>query len=145
MAFLNFLRKGDTLKNREDTKHQRRQSLRDRERTEANESAQPLPKISALAKKTGTREAYGIIRAPIISEKSSKLIGQNVYAFLVHPRANKNQVKHAVFSLFGVEVERVRVVHIPPKQVRRGRKIGWKSGYKKALVTVESGQKIDLG
>jgi len=84
------------------------------------------------------------ITHPIISEKASALSEQGVYAFQVDPGANKFEIKKAVENLYRVNVMRVNVVKIhPKKRIYRGR-VGFKAGYKKALVFLKAGQKIDL-
>lgn len=81
---------------------------------------------------------------PIISEKSTSLSSQGVYAFRVSPGSNKPQIKKAVENIYKVKVQRVNLLKTSPKRrVFRGR-VGVRPGYKKALVFLEKGQKIDL-
>jgi len=89
---------------------------------------------------------YDIIRRPVVTEKSDKLADEhNVYVFEVDMRANKEQVKAAVESIFDVNVERVRTAVMPLKMGRRMRKeYTRRSAWKKAFVTVQPGQNIDL-
>ena len=81
---------------------------------------------------------------PHITEKSAMLGGENKYIFLVGPRANKIEVKKAVEGRYGVSVRNVNILNMPGKERRRGRQIGWKPGFKKAIVKVKEGQKIEL-
>ena len=88
-----------------------------------------------------------VIQRPIITEKSnfqSDMLGQ--YTFEVDGRANKYQIKQAVETVFDVTVERVRVVNVPAKRARRyGRRdVIRKSGWKKAIVTLKSGDRIEF-
>jgi len=70
---------------------------------------------------------------------------QNKYAFEVFSSANKNEVKKAVESLYGVNVEKVNIVNIPRKKRRVGRaRQGFRKGYKKAIVRIAKGQKIEI-
>jgi large subunit ribosomal protein L23 len=90
---------------------------------------------------------YEILRRPVITEKSnfqSDILGQ--YTFEVDRRANKMQIKDAVETVFGVTVERVRVINMPAKRVRRygRREVVRKSGWKKAVVTLVPGDRIEL-
>jgi large subunit ribosomal protein L23 len=90
---------------------------------------------------------YEILRRPVITEKSnfqSDILGQ--YTFEVDRRANKQQIKDAVEAVFGVTVERVRVINMPAKRVRRygRREVVRKSGWKKAIVTLASGDRIEF-
>lgn len=85
-----------------------------------------------------------VIVAPVISEKTTELGAQNQYVFRVKPNANKVEIRKAVSRLYGVTVTGVRIINIPKKRRRLGRFEGYKSGYKKAVVGVKKGDKIDL-
>ncbi len=88
-----------------------------------------------------------IIRRPVVTEKSNFLADElNQYTFVVDSRANKVQIKQAVELAWPeVTVERVRVANMPAKRARRWRRIATrKSGWKKAIVTLASGDSIDL-
>lgn len=87
-----------------------------------------------------------VLRRPIITEKSNFQSSElNQYAFVVADNANKNQIKEAVELAWpNVTVGKVRVANMPAKRSRRFRAIAVrKRGYKKAIVTLESGS-IDL-
>jgi large subunit ribosomal protein L23 len=91
---------------------------------------------------------YEILRRPIITEKtsfqSSKL---NQYVFEVEPKATKAQIKEAVETLFDVTVLRVNVINVPAKRSRRPRSrrnLVRRAGYKKAIVTLDAGDTIDV-
>ncbi|NLN50598.1 MAG: 50S ribosomal protein L23 [Acholeplasmataceae bacterium] len=87
---------------------------------------------------------YEIIQAPIITEKSTKLIeSANTYTFKVDRKANKIEIKKAIEKIFDVTVVRVNTINVKPKFKRMGRHEGYKSAYKKAMVTILEGQKID--
>jgi large subunit ribosomal protein L23 len=90
---------------------------------------------------------YEILKRPVITEKSnfqSDVLGQ--YTFEVDRRANKKQIQEAVETVFGVTVENVRVINMPAKRVRRygRREVVRKVGWKKAVVTLASGDRIEL-
>jgi large subunit ribosomal protein L23 len=90
---------------------------------------------------------YEILKRPVITEKSnfqSDVLGQ--YTFEVDRRANKKQIQEAVETIFGVTVENVRVINMPAKRVRRygRREVVRKIGWKKAVVTLASGDRIEL-
>ena len=85
-----------------------------------------------------------VLIEPHITEKSTRLQKQNQYVFKVFKKATKNEIKKAVESLFGVHVESVRVINVPPKKKRLGRIEGKKSGYKKAIVKIKEGEKIEI-
>ena len=91
---------------------------------------------------------YDVLRRPLLTEKSShqfSKLGQ--YAFEVSSDATKSMIKDAVEVLFDVTVERVNVLNVPAKRTRRARSRRLevrRSGYKKAIVTLASGDRIDV-
>ncbi|MBT8762884.1 50S ribosomal protein L23 [Desulfohalobiaceae bacterium Ax17] len=87
-----------------------------------------------------------ILIKPLISEKATLLKdAYNKVVFIVHPDANKYQIKKAVESLFNVKVEKVSIVRQKPVLRKRfGRVVGKKSGYKKAYVSLSAGDKIEF-
>ena len=95
-------------------------------------------------KKKDLREVYKILKEPHISEKATVLTDQNKYVFKIMPRANKVETKKAVENLYGVRVKGVNIVNVHRKRkVLRGVE-GFKTGYKKAIVTLEEGEKIEI-
>ncbi len=88
--------------------------------------------------------AYQILKSPHITEKATGLVKENKYVFKVYPRANKTEIKRAVSLLYNVDVLSVKIIKVPPKKrIFKGIK-GERSGYKKAIVEVPKGQKIDI-
>ena len=85
-----------------------------------------------------------VLLAPVVSEKSYSLIEQRKYAFRVHKEAHKTQVRQAVEELFDVTVEGVNIVKVQPKPKRRGYNKGAKPGWKKAIVQLREGDKIEI-
>jgi len=81
---------------------------------------------------------------PRITEKAMALAEQNQYVFKVYKSANKIEIRKAINEMYGVIVEKIRIVNIPRKQRRLGKIKGWKQGYKKAIIAVKKGQKIDI-
>ncbi len=92
------------------------------------------------------KAADTIIRTLILSEKSTRGIEQaNQYCFKVDPAANKREIGKAVEELFKVRVVKVNTLHRRGKRKRqRTQKYGWTVGYKKAIVTLRSGDKIEM-
>ena len=84
------------------------------------------------------------IRNPIITEKATILSEQNKTVFKVHERANKKTIKKNIEKLFKVDVIKVNIVKKKAKTKMRQGKKSFKSGYKKAIVTLKKGQSIDL-
>lgn len=85
-----------------------------------------------------------LITRPIISEKSTLLSAIGKYTFLVAPRATISEVKKTVQAIYGVHVLRANVVKILAKPKRYRQYIAMQSGYKKVIVTLKKGEKIDL-
>ncbi|MCK4453174.1 50S ribosomal protein L23 [candidate division WOR-3 bacterium] len=85
-----------------------------------------------------------IIKRALITEKADRLREMNVYQFEVMKQANKHQIKEAIEKLFGVKVIDIKTSNLPRKPRRLGRSSGYKSGYKKASVTLKEGQKIEI-
>jgi len=85
-----------------------------------------------------------VIRRPILTEKSMRGTEAGKYTFEVSADANKMAIKDAVQQLFNVRVRKVNTITIPGRQRRRGQHYVRTSGYRKAVVTLAPGQKIDL-
>jgi large subunit ribosomal protein L23 len=85
-----------------------------------------------------------VVLAPVVSEKSYSLIEDNKYSFRVHPRAHKTQIRQAVEELFDVKVVSVNVLKVRPKPKRRGWTRGQRPGWKKAVVQLREGDKIEI-
>jgi large subunit ribosomal protein L23 len=92
-----------------------------------------------------TMSVHTVLLRPVISEKSVIETERNNYTFAVARDANKFQIKAAVEDQFKVDVLGVRVLTVKPKQKRRGRRqLGTVPGWRKAVVTIADGQKIEL-
>lgn len=85
-----------------------------------------------------------ILIKPIISEKSYGLLDENKYTFLVHPDANKTQIKIAVSEVFGVKVTGVNIINRRGKTTRTRAGFGRRNDQKRAIVTVAAGDRIDI-
>ncbi len=116
-----------------------------KEKTEP-EKPEKKKKEDSQDKSTFKKEpiAWRSLEYPYISEKATDLSQENKYVFVMKDKANKKQVKDAVEELYKVNVLNVNVVKIPRKKKRLGRHHGWKKGFKKAIVELKKGQKIDI-
>ena len=85
-----------------------------------------------------------IIKYPIITDKATRLLENNQYSFIVNPYSDKITIKAAIEYLFNVKVIKVNTCHLPKKKRRVGKYLGWKSHYKKAIVTLAEGDTINL-
>ena len=87
---------------------------------------------------------YDIVKEPIITEKSMQLKETfNKYTFKVSKTANKIEIKNAIEALFNVKVLSVNTINVAPKTKRVGKYEGKTSAYKKAIVKLADGNKID--
>ncbi len=91
-----------------------------------------------------------VLRRPVITEKNTRLMEQGQYMFEVARDANKIQIKEAIEETFGVAVRKVNVINMRGKRRRRARRqgrtasTGWTAAWKKAIVSLEEGETIDL-
>ena len=87
---------------------------------------------------------YAVLLRPIITEKTTVLTGADKYVFEVDLRANKNQIREAVQVAFNVRVPEVNTMVMKGKPKRFGRKVTNRPDWKKAIVTLVPGDKIEL-
>ena len=85
-----------------------------------------------------------VLIAPVVSEKSYGLLDANKYTFLVHPDANKTEIKIAVEKVFNVKVTAVNTLNRPGKTRRTRNGLGKRKDTKRAIVSVAVGQSIDI-
>lgn len=91
------------------------------------------------------REPQQIIVRPVVTERSTELADdRGAYTFIVNRDANKIEIKNAVEKLFGVKVDTVRTANYRGKWRRVGMSYGKKAAYKKAIVTLVDGERIDV-
>lgn len=89
---------------------------------------------------------YDVIRKPFLTEKAMMMQekGLNTVVFQVHTDANKTQIKEAVEDLPKVKVEHVRTMNFKGREKRFGRILGRRNDWKKAIVTLKEGEKLDI-
>jgi large subunit ribosomal protein L23 len=85
-----------------------------------------------------------VVIEPVISEKSYALMSEGKYTFRVADRAHKTQISHAVEEIFGVRVAAVRTAKVRSKPKRRGMHRGTTRSWKKAIVQLAPGERIEL-
>ena len=95
-------------------------------------------------KKKVSEKSYQVFSSPHITEKATILEKENKYIFKIRFKANKSEVKKAFEDIYGVDVIAVKVINIPKKQRRTGRQKGWRKGYKKAIIEIKKGQKVEV-
>ena len=130
-----------------------------KKKKEVEKSKQPEKKTekASVAKKEEKKEtpktvrstskgnfSYNIVKEPHVSEKATIAAEKNQYTFKVYANANKPEIAKSIEGMYGVDVVSVNVIKIPKKKRRLGRVEGWRKGYRKAVVTIKEGQKIEI-
>ncbi len=92
----------------------------------------------------GEARLYDVIKRPLVTEKTTVLAEQNKVVFEISETANKTEVKAAVESIFKVSVLKVNTINVEGKEKRFRGKIGHRSDFRKAIVTLAAGQTIDF-
>ncbi len=87
---------------------------------------------------------YEVLREPAITEKGTILQAEGKYVFKVADKATKPQIKQAVEAAFKVKVLSVNIIRISGRKRRMGNRMVTVSGWKKAIVTLQPGDKIEL-
>ena len=91
-----------------------------------------------------SRSNAQVIKYPIITDKTTRLLKTNQYSFIVDRYSNKITIKTAIEYLFNVKVMKVNTCHLPRRKKRVGKYTGWKPKCKKAVVTLSEGDVINL-
>ena len=110
----------------------------------AEKAADERPAKPEYVPQSGGGRIIGVLRSSHMTEKTARGAEERTYVFRVSPRANKITVRAAVAARYGVDVDSVRILNTSEKARVRGRIIGWKPGFKKAMVTIKKGQKIEI-
>ena len=128
-----------------DSRAKRAESRRANEAVPDGRQETPAPTAPVVKLPKGEdAHSYQIILRPIITEKGGLLEGYGQYLFKVAKDANKVEIKKAVEKLYKVRVDKVNVASVPSKFRRVGEHEGKKSGFKKAIVTLKKGDKIEI-
>ena len=88
--------------------------------------------------------SHKILVEPWVTEEATRIAELNKYIFKVNSGASKKQIRKSVEDLYGIKVISVNTVNIPRKKRVRGKTVGWKPGYKKAIVGIKEGDKIEF-
>jgi len=105
-----------------------------------------IPEAPAAPRQKGkpTGLAYRVLKGPHITEKATDLAAKNQYIFKVQPTANKTEVKRIVQEVYGIDVLDVKMINVPQKKRKFGKSSGFRQGYRKAIVRIKEGQKIEV-
>lgn len=110
------------------------------------------PKAEAVNKPAKTAKtikkdnllSYRVLIKPLVTEKAAELGVLNKYVFEIAPSMNKIEVKKAILSVYGIEPISVNIINMLGKAVRYGRASGTTKDWKKAIVTLKAGDKIEV-
>jgi large subunit ribosomal protein L23 len=145
MALLDFLKnKDDAEEAKKGTKKTSKASVAKPKKVEQTSDVKKSEPTSVKAQIGKGKFSYEAIKKPHISEKATYLSEKDQYIFEISPNYNKNEIKKSVEGIYGVDVLSVNVIKIPAKKRRLGRTEGFRKAYKKAVVTIKNGQKIEI-
>ena len=91
-----------------------------------------------------TNHTPKIIKYPLITDKTTRLLEKNQYTFIVDRYSDKLTLKATIEYLFNVKVIKINTCRLPRKKKRINKYVGWKSQYKKAIVRLAEGNVINL-
>jgi large subunit ribosomal protein L23 len=145
MAILDFLKKKEAQKPKKSVKKPtsaKATAGKPAKKSEKISVETPVKVVSLKVK--NDKFSYEAIRQPHISEKASYLGQIDQYIFEVSPNYNKHEIKKSVEGIYGVHVLSVNIIKIPAKKRRMGKTEGFRKAYKKAVVKIKEGQKIEI-
>ncbi len=137
MGFLDTLRKKTAVTASKQTKA-------DADATRTGTSAEVASSNVSQKPVSGNELSFRLLRSPHVSEKAATLAQRGTYVFNVPIEAEKVSIKKAVEALYKVKVSAVRTIRHEGKPTKRGRRAGVRNRWKKALVTLVKGQRIDI-
>ncbi len=123
----------------EEIKEQKKQVRDKEEKVEKKEK-----KVKKESAKKVSGQAYKNLIRPLVSEKASWLDMNNQYVFEVSPRANKVEIKKAFQEVYNVKPIKVNFIKVKGKKIRRGRDISMTKHWKKAVISLKAGDKIEV-
>lgn len=138
MSILDFLKKGKTNK-REDAASQapKQGQIQVKDKDAKKEAKKESIKIA----KKDTKNAYKNLLKPLVTEKATFA---GVYTFMIDGESNKQEIKKAIFAVYGVKPRKVNIINSIGKNVRFGKTTGTTKKWKKAIVYLNKKDKIDI-
>ncbi len=106
--------------------------------------AKPIQKISDTKIKGKTVHSYKFLIKPLITEKASSMGADGKYIFAVSPTANKIEIKKAIRTVYNIEPIKINILNYSGKSVHYGKTSGKTKNWKKAIVTLKPGEKIEI-
>ena len=145
MSILDKLKKKkDDEKDVKDDKKEKKEAKKEVDKKKKGKLSGKSEKAKKVSREKMPVHYFELIKKPHISEKALRFNSEDKYVFVVSPSSNKSEIKKAVASLYGVVVKSVNITKVPSKPKKFKGMPGMKSGYKKAVVTLAKGNKIDV-
>jgi len=144
MSILDKIRKKDDKKDIKQEIKEEKEVKKETKETKKSKSSGKTVKAKKVSKEKMPVHYFELIKKPHISEKALRFNAEDKYVFVVSPSSNKSEIKKAIASLYGVVVKSVNITKVPSKPKKFKGIPGIKSGYKKAIVTLAKGNKIDV-
>ena len=130
--------KGNRKEEKKDDRSEKTENVLDMVKEEKPAESKKPQKL-----KEDTGNAFRHLVRPQLSEKANMLAGKNKYVFRVSPAANKPEIKKAIENVYEVHVKSVNIINISGKSRRYGRATGRTKSWKKAVVTLHEGERIE--
>ena len=101
-------------------------------------------KVKSKTKTLVSDRAYRVLINPLVTEKATNLSAQNKYVFKVAMKATKREIKKAIEEIYGIRPQAVHIIKVHGKHKKYGRTEGRTSDWKKAIITLKPGDKIEI-
>jgi len=141
-----FKRKIKPVVKKEEVKKEKVEKIEKPKKVEEIKKQKPKTEVKQTIKELKQRKGVdtSILLRPIITEKATDQEAKGVYIFEVHLKANKTSIKKVIEQLYGVKPLRVNIIRVRGRKVRYGRSTGKTKAWKKALVCLKKGDKIEF-
>ena len=155
MGIFDKFKKRLAAKPKKESKEEKKKEIK----TEVKSKSEPKyatlkPKAEATLPKSGIKEkkakkqldikSYKVLIKPLVTEKATNLVPQDKYTFMVANSTNKLEIKEAIKGLYGLEPLAINIIRQGGKRVRSGKTSGKKKNWKKAIITLKKGDKIEI-
>jgi len=137
-------KKTASVKKKDTNKDKKEKAVKSEKNNKGSANKRSTGKIKKVSVDKMPDNYFDIIVKPHISEKTFNLSQEDKYVFIVSDKSNKTEIKKAVKSIYGVSVISVNILNVHSRIKRFRGRMGLKSGYRKAIVKLAKGHKIDL-
>ena len=159
MGIFDKLKKRLSAKPKKESKEEKKKEIKKEIKAEGKSSSESKyttlkPKIETALPKSGIKEkkakkeldikSYKVLIKPLVTEKATNLVARNQYTFMVANSTNKLEIKEAIRGLYGLKPLAINIIRQGGKRVRSGKTKGKKKNWKKAIITLKKGDKIEI-